>query len=115
MKQFSKIVYDNEIEYRFISSYYDLPLKGICYHLGILYEFQRVQLEEYFDDYLELYSLNPFEEFKWKFKQWWFETCVGYHWSWYPKNNKRQTGFYYRKPVWFYKLLMKLYYKLKWK
>lgn len=113
MRESLKMVDDNQVEYRFISSYYDLPLKGICYHLGVLYEFQRVQMEEYFDDYLELYSLNLFEKTKWILRQWWFETCVGYHWSWYPKN--RSKGFYYRKPQWLYKLLMKLYYKLKWK
>lgn len=107
-----KVVEDTKVEYRFISNYYDVPLNGICYYLGILYEFERAPLEEYFDDCLHLYKLTAWQEFKWKLKQKLFEICVGYHWSWYPKN--RGNLFHFRKPEWFYKKLFKLYYKFKW-
>ena len=101
-----KIVKESDVEYRFISHYYDEPLKGSCYYLGKLYYFIRKD-----DTYLYLIQLNNRGERKWKLKQFFFEQCVGYQWSWYPKN--RSTGFRYRNPQWLYKLLFKLYYKLK--
>ena len=102
-----KMVKESEVEYRFVSNYYDHPLKGTCYYLGKLYYFRRK------DDgnYLYLFPLNHHQERKWKLKQFFFEQCVGYQWSWYPKN--RSLGFYYRKPQWLYKILFKLYYKFK--
>lgn len=102
-----KIVKESDVEYRFITNFYDHPLKGSCYYLGKLYYFRRKEDS----DYLYLFHLNNSGERKWKLKQFFFEQCVGYHWSWYPKN--RSERFRYRKPEWLYKLLFKLYYKLK--
>ena len=102
-----EIVKDSQVEYRFISSYHDEPLEGSCYYLGKLYYFRRKEGT----DHLFLITLNKNGERKWKLRQLWFELCVGYHWSWYPKN--RSKGFYYRKPEWLYKILLDIYYRLK--
>jgi hypothetical protein len=102
-----KIVKDTEVEYRFITNYYDVPLRGSCYYLGKLYSFSRKDE----GNYLYLFHLNMNGERRWKWKQFWFEQCVGYHWSWFPKN--RHNKFYYRNPQWLYKFLFWLYYKLK--
>jgi hypothetical protein len=102
-----ELVKDKQVDYRFVSNYHDEPLQGSCYYLGKLYHFRRKEGT----DQLFLIHLNKSGERKWKLKQLWFELCVGYHWSWYPKN--RSSGFYYRRPQWLYKILLDLYYRLK--
>lgn len=104
-----EIVKDKTVEYRFISNYYDEPLHGTCYYQGVLYEFKRIDDEDNFDHWLKLFELNLFTRVYWKLKQKFFEICVGYHWSWYPKNHRTQ-GFHIRNPKWLYKFLFKLYY-----
>jgi hypothetical protein len=102
-----EIVKDTQVEYRFITNYYDEPIQGSCYYLGKLYQFRRKEGT----NQLFLITLNKKGERRWKLKQFFFEQCVGYQWSWYPKN--RSTGFRYRNPQWLYKILFKLYYKFK--
>ena len=54
-------------------------------------------------------KLDFISKLKWYWKQWKFERCVGYHWT-YP-NRKRGKGFYYRNPKWLYVWLFNRYYK----
>ena len=106
----------DKVDFNFVSSYYDMNLNGSCTFQNSLCEFQGLQpdyndeKEEFEEIYVEIYKLNIIEKFKWLWKQWLFEKCVGYHYSY--KNNKNIKGFYYRNPKWLYKYIFNLYYKL---
>lgn len=116
MKKIADINYEN-VEFRFISNHYDVHLNGTCIYNGELCEFknQYPDLDEETDEWeemiVEIYQLTFKEKFEWYKRQWLFENCVGYHWT-YPQR-KEGKSFYYRKPQWLYKRLFNLYYKLK--
>lgn len=116
MKKIADIKYD-EVNFRFISDHWDVHLTGTCIYNGELCEFKNQypdydeELDEWEEMIVEIYQLNLLEKFKWYKKQWLFEKCVGYHWTY--GSGKRNRGFYYRKPKWLYKIIFNLYYKLK--
>jgi len=100
-------VLDNQVKYRFITNYYDLPLEGSCYYKNKLYHFKRsdeVDEDGWFSDVLNLYPLNQYQQLKWKLRQWLFEFFVGHHWSWHPtkRNSKLKSSW-----------LRHIYYKFK--
>jgi len=100
-------VKDSDVKYRWISNYYDCPLEGTCYYMGILFYFKRSEPigDDYdFPDTLELTELGTIGSLKWKWKQWRFEQCVGSHWSNYPYKRNSKL-----KPDW----LRNIYYKIK--
>lgn len=111
-----KIPYEN-VDFKFISSHYDVHLKGTCIYNNELCEFNNEYPEydentdDYKDMFVEIYKLNWISKIKWYWKQWLFEQCVGYHWS-YPFR-KYGFSFYYRKPKWLYVKLFNWYYKCK--
>jgi hypothetical protein len=89
-----KEVWDNDVKYRWVTSYYDMPLQGTCYYEDKLWRFQRSNktdnMDEYYSEILELYPLTILEQLKWKLKQKWFEICVGEHLSHYTyKRNSK--------------------------
>ena len=116
MKKIADINYEN-VEFRFISNHYDVHLNGTCIYNGELCEFKNQypdfneETDEWEEMIVEIYQLTFKEKFEWYKRQWMFENCVGYHWT-YPQR-KEGKSFYYRKPQWLYKRLFKLYYKLK--
>jgi hypothetical protein len=116
MKKIADVKYD-EVEFVFITNHYDIHLNGVCNYNGELCEFKNKypDYNEEKDDWeemiVEIYQLTPYEKFKWYKKKFLFEKLVGYHWTY--KNKKRINGFYYRNPRWLYKILFKLYYKIK--
>lgn len=100
----------DQVDFRWISNHYDVHLSGTCMYNNRLCRFENKSSDQ--DDmYVDIYRLNFIESMKWYWKQWIFEKCVGYHWT-YPY---RKVGvyFYYRKPKFLYKWLFNLYYKTK--
>jgi hypothetical protein len=116
MKKIADVNYD-KVKFKFISNHWDIHLNGTCIYNGELCEFKNKypDYNEETDDWeemiVEIFQLNLKEKLAWYKKQWLFEKCVGYHWSY--KNGKRGKSFYYRKPQWLYKKIFNLYYKLK--
>jgi hypothetical protein len=116
MKKIADINYEN-VEFRFISNHYDVHLGGTCIYNGELCEFknQYPELDEETDEWeemiVEIYKLTLKEKIKWYWRQWLFEKCVGYHYSY--SQRKRGERFRYRKPEWLYIRIFNLYYKLK--
>jgi len=103
----------SQVKFRWVSAHYDVHLKGTCIYGGELCRFKTDII--YDDDFsnvnVKIFRLNFIEKIQWRIRQFLFEQCVGYHWSYI--NNKRGSSFYYRKPEWLYKILFKLYYKMK--
>ena len=99
----------NQLEFRWVSDHWDVHLNGTCIYDGSLCEFKK------FDDILfyKIYKLGLLSKLKWYWKQWLFELCVGYHWSY--SDDKGRTSFLFRKPTWLYTMLLKLYYSKIWK
>ena len=105
----------SEVNFRWVSNHYDIHLDGSCIYNGELCQFKTEypefdeEKDEWKDAMTEIYKLNWLGKLKWMCKQWLFEKCVGYHWSYGNGNCKRQS-FYYRKPQWLYKKLFNWYY-----
>lgn len=116
MKKIADVNY-NEVKFRFISNHYDVHLNGTCIYNGELCEFKNEypdydeETDEWKEMVVEIYQLTLQEKLRWYKRQWLFEKCVGYHWSY--NNNKRGGYFHYRKPQWLYKRIFNLYYKRK--
>jgi hypothetical protein len=104
----------NEVKFKFITNHYDYHLDGSCIYENSICKFscEYPQWNEDIDDYDEalvnIYKLSFFEKLKYIWKQWLFEKCVGYHYSY--KNGKRGKGFYYRNPEWLYVWIFNIYY-----
>lgn len=98
-----------DMHFVFVRGFYDLPLEGTCMHDGKLHQFVIDPHDD--NDEVDYYILTPmtrWERIKAKINQTAFEWCVGYHWTY--TDSRRTTGFYYRSPQWFFKLLFSLYY-----
>jgi len=93
-----------DMNFVWIEDHYDIHLEGLCKHKGELCRFTT----EYDTMVCTIYPLSIFGKLRWLFRKKLFELCVGYHWTY--KQKVRQGRFYYRKPIWFYKLLFKIYY-----
>jgi hypothetical protein len=95
-----------EMNFVWVSSHWDIHLKGLCIEEGKLQRFKT----DYDTELCTIYPLTTKEKFIWLFKKKMFEWCVGYHWT-YPH---RKTGNLYhrRKPVWIHKGLVWLYYTI---
>ena len=116
MKKIAEINY-RDVKFKFISNHWDFHLNGTCLYNDELCEFKskypdyNEELDEWDEIFVEIYSLTFREKSKWLLRQWRFEKCVGYHWTY--KDGKKQGHFYYRNPKWLYQKIFKLYYKLK--
>lgn len=108
----------SETYFKWISKHYDLHLEGTCIFNNKLCKFKTnyIGYDEEKNDWTEvvvnIYSLNIAEKLKWRWRQWKFEQCVGYHYT-YLNKKKVSKNFYYRKPKWLYTWLFKVYYKQK--
>ncbi len=117
MKKITSIPYF-ETKFIFVSDHYNLHLKGSCIYNNYLCEFKTIEgdyneeEDKWDDSFCEIYKLNFLERLKWRWTQWFFEACVGYHWSYNKKTNDTR-GFYYRKPKCLYKFLCDMYYKVR--
>ena len=109
------IIKYSEVKFRFISNHYDEHLNGSCIYNNELCEFQTISgdynetTDTWSDSVCKIYKLTYKEKLKWLFKQWLFEKCVGYHWSYSGKSKK--DSFYYRNPKWLYTFLFNWYYE----
>jgi hypothetical protein len=110
----------NQMEFRWVSSYYDSNLNGTCIYNGELCEFKTdvgeyiEEIDKWEEDICVIYKLTWKEKLKWIFRQKKFEWCVGYHYTYFKNGNgKRGNGnhFYIRKPKWIFDILFKLYFK----
>ena len=104
-----------QIEFLWVQSYYDGPLKGLCKYNNEICYFEvkdEVPYEEDDEQFIKMvysiYKLTVLEKIKWLWKKKLFELCVGYHYT-YPQR-KNKEWFYYRKPVWLYRFIFCLYY-----
>lgn len=104
----------SKMDFKFISNHYDIHLEGSCIYENKLCEFKTFpgywdkDNDDCYESFCEIYKLNLFEKIEWLWKQWLFEKCIGYHYSY--KNNKKLGNFYYRTPKWFYNMIFNLYY-----
>ena len=104
MRDEKNIIRYNDVDFKWISNHYDMHLNGTCIFNMELCEFKTGIGD---DEMVEIIKLGFGQKLWWRYRQWKFEKCVGYHWTIGSKNK----NFYYRKPVWFYKFLFKIYYK----
>ncbi len=119
-KQIALVPY-RDIKFRYVSDHYDVHLNGTCIYNNSLCEFENDYPEPIYneetDDYddpemiVRVYRLSLNQKIKWLYRQWLFEKCVGYHWSY--KNGKRGKYFHYRNPKWLYAFIFGAYYKSK--
>jgi len=105
----------SEVKFRFVSNHYDEHLIGNCIYNNELCAFRTISGEyneetnTWTDSVCKIYKLSRQDKLRWLFKQWLFEKCVGYHWSYSDKKDVK--SFYYRNPQWLYKFLFDWYYK----
>lgn len=140
MNKIARVDYD-KMKFEFIYDHWDIHLNGLCWYEGKLCWFEtfdtreyecnplyyiwwtspegeKIQWEEYREVgelYCEIYEMTFTEKFKKQWKRFWFEFCVGHHWS-YPNRNTLNSLYRYRdwKPRWLRKILYMLYYR-RWK
>lgn len=110
MKRIATLPYD-EVDFVWISNHYDVHLSGLCKMGNTLFWFKTNIEGDYDKVECDIYMLSFWEEIKFRLRKFLFEQMVGCHWS-YPQR-KEWARFYYRKPVWLSKILIKLYYRLK--
>jgi hypothetical protein len=107
MRHIATLPYD-EVDFVWVSNHYDIHLSGLCKMGNTLFWF-KTKIEGEVE--CDIYMLSFLEEIRFRLRKFFFERMVGYHWS-YPQR-KEWARFYYRKPVWLSKILIKLYYGLK--
>lgn len=116
MKKIADVKYE-DVDFRFISNHWDVHLGGTCIYNGELCEFKNQypdyneETDDWEDMIVEIYQLTLSEKLNWYKRQFLFEKCVGYHWTY--THRKKGKGFYYRNPKWLYEMLFKYYYKSK--
>ena len=112
-----KVIPYDEVNFKWISNHWDVHLSGTCIYNGELCEFENSypmyneDTDEYEEMLVKIYKLDLLSKLAWMKRQWGFEKCVGYHWTYI--NGARSYGFKYRKPEWFYKRLLNWYYSIK--
>ena len=76
-----------EVEFVFVTNYYDQPLNGLCIVNGDLCEFELVyDFEEPPEhEYYNIYKFTTFGKYVALYQKKMFELCVGEHWSFKQK------------------------------
>lgn len=88
---------------KFISNYYDYPLKGYGYDKDYKQHYQ-FDCEWFDNDILYHFTaLGKLSLLHWRLRQWLFETCVGLYWS--PEKKSSKTTSY---QSWKFKLYHKV-------
>ena len=100
-----------EVKFKYVSNHWDVHLKGTCIYNNQVCEFENDYPTDDEPMLVRIYEVDVIKKLNNIKKQFMFERCVGYHWS-YP--NRKNTSFHYRKPKWLYKLLFKMYYTRMW-
>ena len=117
----------SDMEFIFVTHHWDWHLDGLCKFQNKLCRFYTKgggwaggTPEQFEDDDYEPYWIEPIceihtlswrEKLKWLYRKKRFEVCVGSHYSY--SEGKRGPRFYYRNPQCFYKMLFRIYYRLK--
>jgi len=119
----AEIPYEH-VKFKYVSNHYDMHLNGTCIYDGEICEFVNPypdyseELDDLVYENVKIYRLGIAEKIKWIWKQWLFEQCVGYNWT-YGKSKKGQEltkrgeWFTRSKPDWLKKVLYKWYYSRK--
>ena len=105
-----------EMNFFFISLFYDVPLSGLCKVNNKIHTFSIVSFDAHLTSndgklFYNVYELSSIEKLKQILKKWGFELCVGTHMS-YPQRAQKRY-YHMRKPYWFWKRLFNLYYGKK--
>lgn len=105
-----------EIRFRYINNHHDIHLGGLCYYNETIHYFKcdypnyNDDTEEYDVVYGKIYSLTFRDKAKLLFRQYMFELCIGDHYSYDRKGNRKSHSLRQRKPKWLYNFLFNLYY-----
>jgi hypothetical protein len=106
-----EIVPYEKMEFVWVQHQYDVHIKGLCKFNNKLALFKLIKNSHYITDtkniFYKVYELNFLQKCYFLYNKKMFELCVGYHWT-YPLGRE----FYYKKPIWFWGSVMKLYYLL---
>ena len=94
-----------EMQWVWITDYYDVPLQGLCRYHGRLYRFEAANEE---GEMYRVYSLTRPERCRWMARKWLFELAIGRHWS-YPAR-EQGVRFRWRRPVWLWRYVFRAYY-----
>ena len=105
-----RIDYDH-MRWEWISSHWDIHLKGLCWVNG---ELCRFTMQPWCYPFRHMpkchvFRLSAGDRLRWRLRQRLFEWCVGYHWS-YRGGKTRPAGMVHRNPWWFWGPLQSLYY-----
>ncbi|HEU4602631.1 MAG TPA: hypothetical protein VFS24_11710 [Steroidobacteraceae bacterium] len=107
-RPYIRVPYDR-VDWVWVSAHYDLHFEGLARHNGQLMRFQTPQFYWYtrrsLRPQVRLFRLSVREKLRWLARKWWFEFCVGRHWT-YPD---RKLGQYVPPPKW----RTDLYYRLQ--
>lgn len=91
----------------FVTEFEKQPITGLCKYNGELCRF----ILDFENRYgVNIYYLTLTEKISWLFRKWFFEICVGRHYTY--KNNKPITEFHWRYPIWLHKKLYNMYFRL---
>ena len=96
----------HDLDIIYVTSFYDIPLKGLCRYEGKIQKFET----DYDTEESTIIFLTPMERLRALWSKWLFEICVGTHQSY--KNGKRAHYFYWRKPKFLHQFLYRLYFRL---
>ena len=107
-----RIKYEH-INFVWVSDHYDIHLSGLCRMNGQLMRFEIPKNSKWCGGpwhipRFHIYKLNPIEKLCLLLKKRLFEICIGKHWT-YP-DRKQGVRSKIRKPLWFWRLVFKLYY-----
>ena len=98
-----------DVNFLWISSHWDIHLKGLCKHDGKLCAFDTINPEDYDNNLVKIIPLSFIEKVKWTIRRKKFEWCVGYHWT-YPYRNQ-DLRYQLRSPKWLWMIITAVYYK----
>lgn len=97
----------HQMSWVWVSSYYDVPLDGLCRWDGALCSFEIIDVEAEPPLY-RVAVLTWLERVRWLARKWLFELCVGRHWS-YPQR-EQGVRYHLRSPAWFWRAVNRAYY-----
>lgn len=94
-----------EMQWVWVTDYYDVPLRGLCRYHGRRCRFEVADED---GETYRVISLTRLERCRWMARKWLFELCVGRHWS-YPAR-VQGVRFQWRRPQWLWRYVLRAYY-----
>lgn len=67
------------MDFVWITNQYDYHLEGLCTYLGQWHRFETHEIHSTL--VCRVYTLSPIEKLKWKLSKFFFEKCVGKHYT----------------------------------